>query len=249
MQGMAAAEPAVNGAMPQGAGLCGDRGGLIKWGPRRACAACPQSGLRRRVPPSCRREPLCAATEAVKSTGAPAALARWGIRPLSTGGKWTERPPGGLCTKSEMPPGPPVRGLRGWFLLHASPASAAGLCFSSEEAFPVLPPYDEGGGKPGGLDGGRDTPGLLRSRIHRAYGLRGLSLSRLRRQLPRQREPRGWNMPLRAFRHEKKHLLSQVLFWRRRRDLNPCDLLQPYSLSRGAPSPLGYFSIALTGNR
>ena len=76
-------------------------------GPRRACAVCPQSGLRRRVPPSCRREPLCAATEAVKSTGAPAALARWGIRPLSTGGKWTERPPGGLYTKGEMPPGAP----------------------------------------------------------------------------------------------------------------------------------------------
>ena len=30
-----------------------------------------------------------------------------GIRPLSTGGKWTERPPGGLFTKGEMPPGTP----------------------------------------------------------------------------------------------------------------------------------------------
>ena len=28
---------------------------------------------------------------------------------------------------------------------------------------PVLPPSDEGGGKPEGLDGGRDRPGLLRS--------------------------------------------------------------------------------------
>ena len=28
-------------------------------------------------------------------------------RPLSTGGKWTERPPGGHCTKGEMPPGTP----------------------------------------------------------------------------------------------------------------------------------------------
>ena len=30
--------------------------------------------------------------------------------------------------------------------------------------------------------------------------------------------------------------------WRRKRDLNPRDRFQPYSLSRGAPSPLGYFS-------
>ena len=30
--------------------------------------------------------------------------------------------------------------------------------------------------------------------------------------------------------------------WRRRRDLNPRDTFAPYSLSRGAPSPLGYFS-------
>ena len=30
-----------------------------------------------------------------------------GNRPLSTGGKWIERPPGGLYTKGEMPPGPP----------------------------------------------------------------------------------------------------------------------------------------------
>ena len=33
-----------------------------------------------------------------------------------------------------------------------------------------------------------------------------------------------------------------VLLWRRRRDLNPRDTFAPYSLSRGAPSPLGYFS-------
>ena len=31
------------------------------------------------------------------------------------------------------------------------------------ELSPVLPPSDEGGGKPEGLDGGRDRPGLLRS--------------------------------------------------------------------------------------
>ena len=48
-------------------------------------------------------------------------------RPLSTGGKWTERPPGGLYTKGEMPPGPPVRAHRGWFLLHTNLLSPAGL--------------------------------------------------------------------------------------------------------------------------
>ena len=31
--------------------------------------------------------------------------------------------------------------------------------------------------------------------------------------------------------------------WRRRRDLNPCASCPTYSLSRGAPSPLGYFSM------
>ena len=33
-------------------------------------------------------------------------------------------------------------------------------------------------------------------------------------------------------------------FWRRSRDLNPGTVLPVYSLSRGAPSPLGYFSKA-----
>ena len=33
-----------------------------------------------------------------------------------------------------------------------------------------------------------------------------------------------------------------ISFWRRKRDLNPRDPFEPYSLSRGAPSPLGYFS-------
>ena len=62
---------------------------------------------------------------------------------------------------------------------------------------PVLPPSDEGGGKPEGLDGGRDRPGLLRSGMRRGSWLRVLSLSRLRRQLPRQREPclRGATCP------------------------------------------------------
>ena len=43
--------------------------------------------------------------------------------------------------------------------------------------------------------------------------------------------------------NEKAPSVHRRRFWRRRRDLNPCDLLQPYSLSRGAPSPLGYFSV------
>ena len=44
---------------------------------------------------------------------------------------------------------------------------------------------------------------------------------------------------------EKAHRNSikiTVDLWRRRRDLNPRDTFAPYSLSRGAPSPLGYFS-------
>ena len=44
---------------------------------------------------------------------------------------------------------------------------------------------------------------------------------------------------------EKVHRNSikiTVDLWRRRRDLNPRDTFAPYSLSRGAPSPLGYFS-------
>ena len=95
-----------------------------------------------------------------------------GIRPLSTGGKWTERPPGGHYTKGEMPPGPPVRTFRGCFLLSSAPRLPRGFAFSPGDGgrgkrkrapSPVLPPSDEGGGKPEGLDGGRDRPGLLRS--------------------------------------------------------------------------------------
>ena len=37
--------------------------------------------------------------------------------------------------------------------------------------------------------------------------------------------------------------LGKQRFWRRRRDLNPCASCPTYSLSRGAPSPLGYFSM------
>ena len=41
------------------------------------------------------------------------------------------------------------------------------------------------------------------------------------------------------------NLLSKIVvsFWRRRRDLNPRAGYPTYSLSRGAPSPLGYFSM------
>ena len=42
---------------------------------------------------------------------------------------------------------------------------------------------------------------------------------------------------------KRQNTHSDILsFWRRKRDLNPRDRFQPYSLSRGAPSPLGYFS-------
>ena len=42
----------------------------------------------------------------------------------------------------------------------------------------------------------------------------------------------------------KKALRNEVLFsWRGRRDLNPRAGFPTYSLSRGAPSPLGYFRI------
>ena len=37
-------------------------------------------------------------------------------------------------------------------------------------------------------------------------------------------------------------LVSLPLLWRRKRDLNPRAGFPTYSLSRGAPSPLGYFS-------
>ena len=40
--------------------------------------------------------------------------------------------------------------------------------------------------------------------------------------------------------------LQGCFFWRRKRDLNPRDTFAPYSLSRGAPSPLGYFSIVFS---
>ena len=38
------------------------------------------------------------------------------------------------------------------------------------------------------------------------------------------------------------HDVQDAYLWRRKRDLNPRDTFAPYSLSRGAPSPLGYFS-------
>ena len=61
--------------------------------------------LRRRVPPSDFRQFTC--RKSMEFSGVPAKPVLWGIRPLSTGGKWTERPPGGLYTKGEMPPGAP----------------------------------------------------------------------------------------------------------------------------------------------
>ena len=48
------------------------------------------------------------------------------------------------------------------------------------------------------------------------------------------------------YRHENAPQLCikiGVLIWRRKRDLNPRAGFPTYSLSRGAPSPLGYFRI------
>ena len=44
---------------------------------------------------------------------------------------------------------------------------------------------------------------------------------------------------------QKKSVITQTFLWRRKRDLNPRDAFTPYSLSRGAPSPLGYFSVCI----
>ena len=47
-----------------------------------------------------------------------------------------------------------------------------------------------------------------------------------------------------AFSQEKNPVQKdRVFLWRRRRDLNPRAGFPTYSLSRGAPSPLGYFSM------
>ena len=43
-------------------------------------------------------------------------------------------------------------------------------------------------------------------------------------------------------RQKKKTPIGVFFFWRRWRDLNPRGTFAPYSLSRGAPSPLGYIS-------
>ena len=42
----------------------------------------------------------------------------------------------------------------------------------------------------------------------------------------------------------KKEATKSDFFWRRKRDLNPRAGFPTYSLSRGAPSPLGYFCMA-----
>ena len=41
----------------------------------------------------------------------------------------------------------------------------------------------------------------------------------------------------------EKTVIMRLFTWRRRWDLNPCAGYPTYSLSRGAPSPLGYFSM------
>ena len=80
------ASAASAAVMPQGAGFSGDRGGLIKRGPR--------------------SETL------------------WGVRPLSTGGKWTERPPGGPLHQGRNAP----RNPRSPVLRKSSPALQPRVC-------------------------------------------------------------------------------------------------------------------------
>ena len=47
-----------------------------------------------------------------------------------------------------------------------------------------------------------------------------------------------------AFLHKKRSHRKWDFFWRRKRDVNPRAGFPTYSLSRGAPSPLGYFCMA-----
>ena len=67
-------------------------------------------------------------------------------------------------------------------------------------------------------------------------------LRRARRRCPRRIRRSGSNP---VFPHKKPKAAALLddcfLSWRRRRDLNPRAGYPTYSLSRGAPSPLGYF--------
>ncbi len=67
-----------------------------------------------------------------------------------------------------MQRGPRSEALRGVPNPSAPAKAPADLGGSFLFPSPVLPPSDEGGGKPEGLDGGRDRPGLLRSGMRRA---------------------------------------------------------------------------------
>ena len=116
--------------------MCGDRGGQINRGPRKSAAFVGnQTGvrkhrgfeshtLRQKKKEGRKALLLLSYREKFPRLRAHGPRSAWlrGIRPLSTGGKWTERPPGGLFTKGEMPPGPPVRLLRRCWAKNSIPA-------------------------------------------------------------------------------------------------------------------------------
>ena len=148
------------GVMPQGAAVCGDRGGQINRGPRKSAAFVGnQTGVRKHrgfeshTLRQRKKGPLgpflFLYREKFRACGRGAFVH---FPPAESGQKGRR---GAFLPKAKCPPEPPVRPRRGWLLQYPSPASAAGLRFSSEEAF--VPrgawlPCVRGAGKPEGFD-------------------------------------------------------------------------------------------------
>ena len=80
------------------------RGTKDERGPARSAREAGPGGECRRHDAGSRKD---GRSEPIQWPGVPAKPVLRGNCPLSTGGKWTERPPGGLCSKGEMPPGTP----------------------------------------------------------------------------------------------------------------------------------------------
>ena len=129
--------------MPQGAGFSGDRGGQMKRGPRKTCFA----GNSRRIGENgsgkeinrlpADRGRFCGNAGRHRAVSSAPTGAENGVHfPPAESGQKGRR--GATAPRAKCPPEPPVRALRGRFLLHPSPASAAGLCFFLEEASPRL---------------------------------------------------------------------------------------------------------------
>ena len=149
--------------MPQGAAVCGDRGGQIDRGPRRACTVGHSSTFHRRKVDR-------------KAAGGP----------LYQGRNAPRNPP--FAHTEDAFSCTPARVCRGPCL--------PGKAVRSERP-PLTPclPLTREVASPKGLTEGEIRRAYCKARMLRGSGLRILSLSRLRRQLPRQREPRGWSMP------------------------------------------------------